>query len=345
MIYSLTSDLPTFKTLIFKKGLNILLADKNENATNQQTRNGAGKTSFVELVNFLLGANIEKKGLLTSHALENTCFSLKLDIENYSYEISRSPIKRSNVYIDGNLSELPFKSKFDGKVGRQVIPVNQLKQFLGEKWFGLEEADEDQSFKTFKPTYRSLVSYYMRRQSIGGFFTPTKYSNDQPLWNEQISICYFLGIDWTIAREFELLRQESKLPKQLKSALKEGKLGIALEKTADLRTKIAVSEAKLKRFKEQLDSFKVVSEYEKLEKEASALTKQISEINNSIQPRIIKGTIDLQKWVNVSLYFIRIFLYIFKHSLQTLSNFIFRIKIMIMYPFHPRMMPNAFCRI
>ncbi len=42
MIFSLESDLPSFKALKFKNGLNVLLADKSPGASDRQTRNGAG---------------------------------------------------------------------------------------------------------------------------------------------------------------------------------------------------------------------------------------------------------------------------------------------------------------
>lgn len=54
MITKLTSSLPTFKTLDFKPGLNILLAERHETSGARDTRNGTGKTSFIELVHFIL---------------------------------------------------------------------------------------------------------------------------------------------------------------------------------------------------------------------------------------------------------------------------------------------------
>ena len=63
MIRELSSDLESFKTLTFGPGLNIILADKSQDATDLQSRNGAGKTSFVELVHFLFGADARPKSI------------------------------------------------------------------------------------------------------------------------------------------------------------------------------------------------------------------------------------------------------------------------------------------
>ena len=47
MIHGFSSDLPTFKSLTFRPGLNILLADKSAGATDRQSRNGAGPSFWV----------------------------------------------------------------------------------------------------------------------------------------------------------------------------------------------------------------------------------------------------------------------------------------------------------
>jgi uncharacterized protein YydD (DUF2326 family) len=68
MIRRLSSDLESFKTLSFNPGLNVLLADKSEGATDKLSRNRAGKTSFIELVHFLFGADVRKDSIFRSDA-------------------------------------------------------------------------------------------------------------------------------------------------------------------------------------------------------------------------------------------------------------------------------------
>ena len=55
MILTLGSSLPKFKELKFRAGLNVVLSTRAEGSDEGRTRNSAGKSSFVELVHFLLG--------------------------------------------------------------------------------------------------------------------------------------------------------------------------------------------------------------------------------------------------------------------------------------------------
>lgn len=51
----LGSDDPRFRRLYFHDGFNLVLADKTSNSDTTDSRNGAGKTSIVRLLRYLLG--------------------------------------------------------------------------------------------------------------------------------------------------------------------------------------------------------------------------------------------------------------------------------------------------
>ena len=60
MLYRLSANRASFKSIEFRKGLNIVLADRqlpiddDEKTEQRRTRNGAGKSSLIDLVHFLL---------------------------------------------------------------------------------------------------------------------------------------------------------------------------------------------------------------------------------------------------------------------------------------------------
>lgn len=80
MIRSVGADRESFKTLTFGPGLNVILADKSQGASDRQSRNGAGKTSFVELVHFLFGADARPAGIFRSDALRDWTFTAAVEV-------------------------------------------------------------------------------------------------------------------------------------------------------------------------------------------------------------------------------------------------------------------------
>ena len=78
MIHLIQSSLPSFKSLELRSGLNAIVAEKTEDATDKQTRNSSGKTSIAWIVHHLLGASCGKKSIFNFFiALEDTVFEAK----------------------------------------------------------------------------------------------------------------------------------------------------------------------------------------------------------------------------------------------------------------------------
>ncbi|MFM6726441.1 MAG: DUF2326 domain-containing protein, partial [Dolichospermum sp.] len=60
MIYAVRCNQPSFKTVNFRPGLNVVLADRTEESGIRDSRNGLGKSTLIEIIHFCLGGNIEK---------------------------------------------------------------------------------------------------------------------------------------------------------------------------------------------------------------------------------------------------------------------------------------------
>jgi uncharacterized protein YydD (DUF2326 family) len=278
MIRRFGSDLESFKTLTFRPGLNVLLAEKSAGATDRQSRNGAGKTSFIELVHFLFGADVRKESIFRSDILSPWTFDLAIDIGGEAISAARSGAKPSRIVINGPVEAWPLPPQFDERAGHFELSNENWKANLGALWFGLPVSSGDEADR-FQPSFRSLFSYFARRQLSGGFQQPMQHSTMQQTWDQQVSICYLLGLDWTIPGKFQELRSQEKVAQELRKAARSGDLGRFFGKAADLRTRLTIAEARAQRLREQLDNFEVVPEYKELEREANEITREIDALN------------------------------------------------------------------
>ena len=57
-INSIGSSDRRFKTLYFKSGLNILVADRTESSAQGDSRNSVGKTSFIKILRYVMGGQL-----------------------------------------------------------------------------------------------------------------------------------------------------------------------------------------------------------------------------------------------------------------------------------------------
>lgn len=289
MIHGISSDLASFKALTFGPGLNILLAEKSEGATDRQSRNGAGKTSFVELIHFLFGGNADKDSIFRSPELTPWSFEVRVDVGGTTVDVARSGTKPSRIRLQGDTSAWPLQPSLDAKSGDLIATNEQWRALLGSVFFGLGDADEGDDRLRFRPTFRSMFSYFARRQNSGGLVGPTQQSSMQQAWDQQVAVSYLLGLDARIPQEFQEVRTQEKAMAELRKAAKEGGLGRYFGTAADLRTRLTIAEARSRRLTEQLASFDVVPEYAELEREASVLTRDISGLNdeNTIDRELI----------------------------------------------------------
>ena len=276
MIRELKSDLQSFKALTFGPGLNVILADKSPDATDLQSRNGAGKTSLVELVHFLFGADAKPRSIFRSEALSGWTFSASVDIGERTCSISRTGKRSNRVQIDGDIGGWPVAGQHELLNPSHQFTNDQWKDALGALWFGLPV---DTAADRFRPTFRSLFSFVARRQESGGFQQPMQHSTMQQRWDRQATVCYLSGLDSTLPGRFQELHNQEKLAKDLRKAATSGELGRFFGRAAELRTQLTLADARAGRLRKQLDEFQVVSEYRELEREASEITGQINELN------------------------------------------------------------------
>lgn len=268
MIHRIDSSFPTFKTLEFKPGLNILIAQKEEGSTDKQTRNRAGKTSLIEIVHFLMGSDAGKDSLFLTEPLIHASFGMMFDLDGDTLRVNRSGQEKSKIHLEGEIT--PH--------GRVTHSKSEWLQILGEKMFGLHATQE---IDGRNPSFRSLFAYFVRRQLSGAFTTAEKQANMQQTGDYQLALLFLLGLDWKIAGDWQKVRDRERNLIELKKAASVGAFGSIVGKASDLRTELTVQEARLRGLKARVASFRVLPEYEALEAEADNLTRSINGLSNA----------------------------------------------------------------
>ncbi len=281
MIHRVFSSLRSFKTLTLRPGLNILLSDKTPSATDQQTRNRAGKSSLVELIHFVCAGNCDPDSTFRSSELIQASFGLELDVYGEAVRVSRSASAPSKIIVEHGETKRWLKQPRKEKDSERLVISNSAwREVLGLAFFGINEQADSAEVEegAGRPTFRSLFSYFARRESSGGMREATKNSTMQQTGDAQMAISYLLGIDWTIAQQWEAVRQKEKQIRELKRIVGQGVLTEVLDSAASLRSRLVVAEQKLGRITSTLSSFRVHDQYHDLDREASTITRELGDL-------------------------------------------------------------------
>lgn len=267
MIHRIYSNLTSFKALEFKPGLNVLIAQKEAGANERQTRNRAGKTSLIELVHFLAGADAGRDSLFRVGALVKASFGMDFDLGGEKTKIERCGANKSKLRVSGG-------SFLDGKTS---ITNSEWIDVLGQQMFNLDSVKNETGRV---PKFRSLFAYFVRRQLSGAFTTPEKQANMQQAGDYQVALMYLMGLDWKIASDWQQVRDREKTLGELKKAAGIGAFGKIIGKASELRTQLTVAEAQLAELMKQMEAFRVLPQYRDFEAEADQITRELNELSN-----------------------------------------------------------------
>ena len=278
MIRAVRCNHDSFKEVEFRPGFNVILADRTEVSGRRDSRNGLGKSTLIEIIHFCFGATMQRGKRLGVVDLRGWAFSLELTLANRVVTVTRNTEEQSRIVIEGDTTDWPIQPKV--KEGQQILSVKDWTTVLGSLMFGLPSDNEDIKFH---PTFRSLISYFIRRDR-DAFSTPFEHHRQQREWEKQINNAFLLGLAWEDARDLQLLKDKQKLLDNFKKLKKDTETGVVIGILGSLgeleALKIQV-ELQLRERKETLSNFRVAPQYHELEENANRLTTEIHEATNS----------------------------------------------------------------
>lgn len=281
----LTSSDKRFKTVTFRPGLNVVLADREPASAETDTRNGAGKTSIIELIHFLLGGDWPKT---REAALREDVFELDCELAGSRVVVQRAGKAPGRVFF----SRMDETTRWPIQPERHLLEGPSLRiedwvMVLGQLVFGLPAALGEEQFR---PTFRNLFNYFARRVREGGFLDPESIHRHQALWDKQVCITFLLGLDWTIAQAMERIRAKERFRRQMRKMIAEEEgleTRAVFPNSAELRARLTLTEQRAIGLKTAIASFKVADEYHTYEAEVDQITAELSALSD-------ENTIDRQ---------------------------------------------------
>ena len=279
MLKSIRSNRPSFKRVDFQAGYNIILADRQSQADeddHKKTRNGVGKSTLVEIIHFCLGARVDKGSIFKSNELEGWNFILEFSIDGFDFEVERCVDAPNKIILHQISPKLDWDTKIDKDSHLNYVTLSTYNEELQMLFFESSKRDAD-----YLPSFRELISYYVRR-NIDGYRDAFEFWKNQPTHNRQACNAYFLDLNIEFASRFQKLKEEAKKIDDYRKAVASGVIGTFTLDVGKIETEVINRKADAEHMRKQLESFQVHPQYNEIAKEANALTEQIHQVSNTL---------------------------------------------------------------
>ncbi|GAB3158347.1 hypothetical protein GCM10027059_02930 [Myceligenerans halotolerans] len=262
-VNSLGSSDGRFKTLRFRDGLNILVADRTETSEQGDSRNSIGKTSSVKVLRYVLGGDLPKEFKALELAEHQFTVVLQLpSVEGAGEDtvtVTRAVSPTTRVTISG----------WSVVTDRQSIHVDDWKTLQAQYLFQIPDG-------VSRPTVGQLWG-----QAIRNVFTnPTKVHPTEPDWESGVRIGHLLGLSSEILAKSGELEQLTKQGKAIRKAVKEGALPHLALDEPKLRARLASARRQRDETQKSLSAYKVDEKYADHQRHADQLTASIQRLND-----------------------------------------------------------------
>lgn len=236
-----SDDEAIFPCIKFRDGVNVVFANVTAHEKNKSSHS-LGKTTLVELINFMLLKKIDKNSFLKKEVFKEFVFYLEIECEDSRYVTVRRPVKgKISIHVSGNSSKLDYLDKKDWKHGS--LGVDKAKDIL----------DSDLALKVVTENgfhYRNGLRYCLRKQTrYEETFKVNSSSETDVQWKPYLS--GILGLDPEIVTA---KYDANNKVKSLKNAIDQIK-ALPQESTQSLEAEIAQIEASVLRMNTELDEF------------------------------------------------------------------------------------------
>lgn len=275
MIHEIRANKDSFRPIKFTAGLNVVLADRAEDSSRKDTRNGLGKSTLIEIIHFCLGARLRSARGLAVPDLAEWIFTMEISLDDERITVTRAVARPKTVMVLGLNKDWPDIPPIN-IMGERSFNQKEWKAFLGKALFSLTEPEAPK----YNPSFRSLISYFVRR-GHHAFGDPFSHFRNQRTWNMQLHVALLLGLEWRHAVQWQELKDRDADLKSLRKLVNRGAV-------PHIRGSIGELEAERVRLLQEiedsscaLDNFKVHPQYESIQQGANKFTEELHAATNT----------------------------------------------------------------
>ncbi len=275
MIHAITANRPSFRPVRLTRGLNVILADRTEESSRKDTRNGLGKSTLIEIIHFCLGSRVTRGRGLAIPALEEWAFTMELSIGGNRITVTRATKAPNIVTVSGLDRDWPDIPNSD-LMGERSFTQAQWRAFLGRALFSLPPSDAPK----YNPSFRSLISYFVRR-GHHAFGNPFLHSQYQKPWDVQLHVALLLGLEWQHAVQWQHIKDRNKDLKDLRKLVDRGAVSFVSTSIGELEAERVTLVQEIEDTSRALSSFKVHPQYRSIQHEADKVTEELHAATNA----------------------------------------------------------------
>lgn len=276
MIRAVRANRRGFHTAAFTTGVNLVLADRSSSAGDKDTTNALGKSTLIEIIDFCLASKTSPGKGLRTEALQGWAFSLELTIGGNDVAVTRSPDVPGFFAVEGSTVGWPVQPT-PNKEGTPGLDTKKWRAVLAWALFGISELASESGYK---PSARSLLSYFVRNQAAA-YNIPFKHFDNQKTWDIQVHNAFLLGLNWEKAATWQQLKDQKNALDALKQAIKTGAVDGELASLGELEAERLRLTTQLEREREALSNFRVLPQYREIEAQANFLTSELHGLVNA----------------------------------------------------------------
>ncbi len=270
MLHRLSASDDRFRPIEFHAGLNLIVAERAPDASEQDSRNARGKTSLLHALNYCLGGN--RPTAFKPLAEEGWSFSLDLDLFGQRVRATRSLSGGGRIVVEAAQRTPPILGEYLRDDG--TVSLADWKFLLGLAFFALDDVSEDVKEGI---SARTLLSYVVRLEAPRD---PTKVIAQQSASSSRQHLAYLLGLDWRFTHDLSALERQEEGFKALKYMSEADVVPGLLEDEAELLMRREEAERELEVLRSASESFVVIEDHEALLAESDHVAAELTELND-----------------------------------------------------------------